>query len=146
MVMPYNLTLVAAQIFAGTGTSGQTASPAADQRWPLVEVPHPVDVSAMEVDSYVGDGLSPAAADTVLLGVEDGGADGTGSTDIDTPAGGTEGWTADTPKAHVMSTAASDLDVDDWVNLSYDEGGTPAAFAGIGVAANFIFGIPGGIA
>jgi hypothetical protein len=45
-----------------------------------------------------------------------------------------------------MSTTASDLDAGDWVNLHFDEGGTPGTTGGIAVNMNFVSGIPGGIA
>lgn len=108
-------------------------------------MPQPIDVSAMEVESHVVDGLAGNASHHFSLGVEDGDATGTGTTDIDTAVGGSAGWTADTPKTHTMSTSAADLDADDWINLSYDETGTPGSTGGIGVNINFVYGVPGGI-
>ena len=122
------------------------ATPSADQRFNVTTVPFPVDVSTMEVESSVVDGLGAHASNIITLGVEDGGSDGTGTTNIDTPVGGTGGWMADTPKAHTMSTTASDLDAGDWVNLHFDEGGTPGTTGGIAVNINFVSGVPGGIA
>jgi len=134
-----------AQIYIGTGISGQAESPTADQRWNLVTVPHVTDPTGFECESYVGDGLA-AATGEVTVGIEDGGATGTGTTDLDTPVGGTGGWTADTPKAHTILAAAADIDADDWVNFHYDETGTPAAYAGLGVNLNYVYGSPAGIA
>ena len=137
MSFPYNASVSSNQYNRDT--------PTADQRYQLVTVPSPVDVSSMECESHVVDGLA-AATGEITLGVEDGGATGTGTTDLDTPVGGTGGWTADTPKAHTMSTTASDLDADDWVNVDYNEAGTPGSTGGIGFNVNFVYGVPGGIA
>ena len=122
------------------------ATPTADERFNAVTVRQPVDVSGMEVESDVVNGQAASASNTITLGVEDGGAAGTGTTNIDTPVGGTGGWTADTPKTHTMATSVSDLDADDWVNLHYDEAGTPASTGGIHVSLAWVTGIPGGIA
>jgi hypothetical protein len=129
-----------------TSAGYSAATPSADQRFNVVTIPQPVDVSGMEVESDVVDGLAAHATNIITLGVEDGGASGTGTTNIDTPIGGTGGFTADTPVAHTMSTSADDLDADDWVNFHFDEGGTPGTTGGVHVNINFVYGIPGGIA
>ena len=138
MSFPYNASISSNQYNRDT--------PAVDQRFQVVTVPQPVDVSSMEVESHVCDGLAAHATNIITMGVEDGGAAGTGTTDIDTPIGGTGGWTADTPATHTMLTTVSDIDADDWINLHYDEGGTPGTTTGIGVNINFAYGVPGGIA
>jgi hypothetical protein len=134
-LLPYNSAMIPA-IMA-------IHDPAGDRRMNLVEVPKPVDVSGMEVDSALAVALA-SGADEVSQGVEDGAATGIGTTNLDTPAGDTAGWAANTPKAHAMSTSIADLDADDWINYHYDETGTIGdLFPSIHV--NFIFGVPGGI-
>lgn len=122
------------------------ADPEGDLRYNLAEVnSQGVDISAMEVDSSSTATVASHASNTVTSSIEDGGAGGTGTTDLDTTVGGANtAWTALTPKAHTMSTSGSDLDVDDWINASYDENGTVAPGA-VGMHANYCFGIPGSI-
>lgn len=118
--------------------------PAGDEKFNIMTPRHSIDVSAMECDTSVIGGLSANTANEILMGLEDGGAAGTGTTDIATENGGSGGWTDVTPKSLTMSTSASDLDADDWVNLVYNEEGSVAP-AGETWHMSFVYGVPGGI-
>lgn len=121
-------------------------TPTDDQRYQIVTVPAVLDPSGIEAEVCVVDGLAAHASNTITLGIEDGGATGTGTTDLDTPVGGTGGWTADTPVALTILAAAADLEADDWLNGHYDEAGTPGTTGGIAFGVNFVYGTPAGIA
>ena len=108
--------------------SFQVPDTADDERMNIARVKRTVDVSAMSAMTSLADGsgLSASASNLAVVGLEDGGTTGTGTTDIDTPAGDSDGWTDITAKVHTMSTSASDLDADDYLNIHIDESGTIA--------------------
>lgn len=122
------------------------ADPTADDNFNAWSPRHLLDVSAMETEAAIVGGLAAHASNQVALGLEDGGAAGTGTTDIATEIGGdTVVWTDNTPKTMVMSTSASDVDADDWVNVVYNESGTVAP-AGFSIHSSYVLGVPAGIA
>ena len=125
--------------------TGQFGDPTADEHMNLARVPQGVDVSAMEVEFSVVGGLSADTGDIIKQNIDDGGATGTGTTNLATDVGDSDGWTNDTPQAATMSSTASDLDADDYLDWDYDETGTVAP-KGITVMAAFVHGVPGAIA
>jgi len=127
--------------------SFQIPDTAGDERMNIARVKRTVDVSAMSAMTSLADGsgLSASASNLAVVGLEDGGTTGTGTTDIDTPAGDSDGWTDITAKVHTMSTSASDLDADDYLNIHIDESGTIAPVRWSNYAS-WVDGVPGGFA
>jgi hypothetical protein len=125
--------------------SFQVPDTAGDERMNIARVKRTVDVSAMSAMTSLAGGLGASASALAVVGLEDGGTTGTGTTDIDTPAGDSDGWTDVTAKVHTMSTSASDLDADDYLNIHIDETGSIAP-ARWGSHASWVDGVPGGFA
>lgn len=100
--------------------------PGADKRVPLLKVPtgHTYTVEAATI---VADTTTAAATDNYFSAtLENGGTAGTAQTAISSACGGTEGWTANTPKAVTITAGAGDLTAGQYLNLAYDESGTVA--------------------
>jgi hypothetical protein len=119
-------------------------APTADEAWNHFSPRHDIDVSAIEAEGIVVGGVA-AGANEATLNFNDGGATGTGTTNLATDLGDTEGFTDVTPEAFTMSTSASDINPDDWINGDYDETGTLTPVAA-SMHLSFVFGVPGGVA
>lgn len=100
--------------------------PGADKRVPLLRCPSN-EVWTVESAVIVPDTTSNAStADYWKASLENGGAAGTAQTVISGTAGGTAGWTANTPKTLTITAGAGDLTDGQYLNLNYDEEGTCA--------------------
>ena len=119
----------------------------ADARLNIGRVTQAVDVSGIETQISFAGGLAASGSNYQVIGPEDGGTAGTGTTDIGTAlSSASTAWTDLTPRAVTASTSADDLDADDYVNLHIDETGTVGAtITGINMFMNYVYGIPGGV-
>lgn len=121
----------------------------------LVSVPAVVDVSGMEYSFGVafdsagaaGLGASTNDASAADVALTDGGATGDNTTVsvLATALTATVAFTAQVPR-DVTGTSTTDLDADDWINVSLT--GQPTTVAGVAVldvSLNYIFGKPGSI-
>jgi hypothetical protein len=120
-------------------------APTADEAWNHFSPRHDIDVSAIEAEGAVVGGVASHASNKAALNFNDGGAAGTGTTNLATDLGDSDGFTDVTPQSFTMSTSASDINPDDWINGDYDESGTLTPVA-VSMHLSYVFGVPGGVA
>jgi hypothetical protein len=102
------------------------SDPAASKRIPLLRVPD--DHNYTIEKCYVApDTTQAGAAGTYWeLSLENGGTSGTAQTLISGTAGGTPGWTANTPQEVAVTAGSGKLTAGQWLNANYAETGAPA--------------------
>jgi len=102
------------------------SDPAASKRIPLLRVPDDHNYT-IEKCYVTPDTDQAAAAGTYWeISLENGGAAGTAQTVISGTAGGTVGWTANTPQEVTVTAGSGKLTAGQWLNASYAETGAPA--------------------
>lgn len=100
--------------------------PGADKNVPLFKVPSG-ETYTIEACDICPDTTVAAATDNYYqASLMNGGTAGTGTTVISGTAGGTVGWTANTPKTPAITSGSGDLTEGQWAVLKYDETGTVA--------------------
>lgn len=100
--------------------------PGADKKVPLLRVPDD-EVYTIEDCHIVPDTtLAASTADYYQCSLENGGTAGNGTTVMSGTAGGTAGWTANTPKQAAITEGSGKLTAGQYLNLNYDEAGTIA--------------------
>lgn len=100
--------------------------PGADKRVPLLRVPDKHTYTVERCDIVPDTTLSADTANYWQATLENGGASGTAQTLISGTAGGTPGWTANTPKNLSINSGSGDLTEGQYLNLNYNEEGTIA--------------------
>lgn len=98
--------------------------PAGDDNIPLLVCPQ--DMTIVAAKATVANDVAASTADYFSLTLVDGGADGSGTSEISDTIGGTAGWTGLNPKSFTMTEDNDEhrLDEGDVVILKYDETGT----------------------
>jgi hypothetical protein len=100
--------------------------PGADKNVPLFRVPDG-ETYTIEAAHACPDTTTAAATDNYYqVALMNGGTAGTGTTVISGTAGGTVGWTANTPKELSITSGSGDLTEGQWAVAKYDEEGTVA--------------------
>lgn len=113
--------------------------PEADNNIPLLVCPQ--DLTIVSAKATVMDDVAANTANYFSLTLVDGGADGSGTSEISDAIGGTAGWTGLTPKSFTMVEDNNEhrLDSGDVVVLKYDEEGT-GTFTAMAVQLNVRLG------
>lgn len=102
------------------------SDPGASKRINLLRVPDDHNYTVERCD-VVPDTNEAAAAGTYWqISLENGGTAGTAQTVISGTAGGTVGWTAQTPKNVSITAGSGKLTAGQWLVANYAETGTPA--------------------
>jgi len=70
--------------------------------------------------------LAAGTTNHYQVGLTNGGTSGTATTSVATAAGGTVGWTAQTPKTIALTAGSENFAAGEWVVIDYDETGTVA--------------------
>lgn len=98
--------------------------PGQDAKIPVLRVPDDHVYTIEKAYAQLDRNLSGSTANYVAVNLENGGTAGTGTTDIGTAAGGTAGWTANTPKEITITDGSGDLTEGQWLVADYAETGS----------------------
>lgn len=106
--------------------SVQFVDPGADKLIAALRVPTGHQYTIEKAYAVLDTTLAANTANYVNISLENGGTAGTGTTAMGGTAGGTAGWTANTPQEISITAGSGKLTAGQWLNVSYDEEGTVA--------------------
>lgn len=104
----------------------QITDPGADKRIPLLRVPAGHVYTVERCDIVPDTTVAASTADYWQASLENAGTSGTAQTNIGGTAGGTAGWTLNTPQNLSITSGSGDLAEGEYLNLKYNEEGTIA--------------------
>jgi len=111
--------------------------PAADQTYPLFQVPPGQQFTITGARACCADVVAASTANYFTLALQNGGTAGTGTTAVAAAIGGTIGWASLVWKPFTVS--ADQLDAGESLNLAYDETGT-GTFGVVNVQVEGVWG------
>lgn len=100
--------------------------PGQDAKVNLMRVPDDHTYTIEKVYAVADRTLAGATDNYFSVNLANGGTAGTGTDTIGSTAGGTEGWTANTPKEITITSGSGDLTAGQWLVANYAETGSVA--------------------